>query len=196
MDVQSLRQESQDLRKLAHILLARDPPPSSLQSRNTLTDNVTLPELRAMTALASKFDRWVDQFGLLLSEDSDTDGEDVHSPNAGLPSASTSGQPSGKLKSGREAKPTSSVLYPQPWPQSFLCLTRTQREVNYEDLTMTKFVAGYAQILQSKDISAFEVSEHHKRLVSLMYFAQQFTWSAVLNFRGAVLLEIERGLIK
>jgi len=61
---------------------------------------------------------------------------------------------------------------------------------------MTEFVAGYAQILQPKAISAFEVSERHKHLVSLMYFAQQFTWSAVLNFRGAVLLEIEWGLIK
>jgi len=196
MDVQSLRQKTQDLRKLAHIPPARDPPPSSSQARNAATDNVTLPELRAMTALASKVDRRVDQFGLLLSEDSDIDGEDAHSPNAGLPSASTSGHPSGKLKSGREAKPTSSVLYPQLWLQSFLCLTRTQREVNYEDLTMAEFVAGYAQILQSKDISAFEVSERHKHLVSLMYFAQQFTWSAVLNFHGAVLLEIERGLIK
>ena len=149
-----------------------------------------------MTALASKVDRRVYQIGLLPSEDSDTGGEDVHSPNAGLPSTSTSGQPSGKLKSGREAKPTSSVLYPQHWPQSFLCLTRTRRDVNYEGLTMAEFVAGYAQILQSKDISAFEVSERHKHFVSLMYFAQQFTWSAVLNFQGAVLLEIERGLIK
>ena len=29
-----------------------------------------------------------------------------------------------------------------------------------------------------------------------MYFAQQFEWSAILNLPGAVLLEIERGLIK
>ena len=58
---------------------------------------------------------------------------------------------------------------------------------------MAEFVAGYAQILQSKDISAFEVSERHKHLVSLMYFAQQFTWSAILDFHGAVLLEIEWG---
>ena len=29
-----------------------------------------------------------------------------------------------------------------------------------------------------------------------MYFAQQFEWSAVLNFHGAVLLEIEQGLLK
>lgn len=116
MDMQSLCDETQDLHKLAPIPLARDPPPSSSLAGNAATDNVTLPELRAMTALASKVDRSVDQCGLLHSEDRDTDGEDVHSPNAGLPSASTSGQPSGKSKSGREAKPTSSVLYPQLWP--------------------------------------------------------------------------------
>ena len=57
-------------------------------------------------------------------------------------------------------------------------------------------MAGYAQILQSKDISALEVSERQKHLVSLMYFAQQFTRLAVLNFLGSVVLEIERGLIK
>ena len=62
---------------------------------------------------------------------------------------------------------------------------------------MTEFVAGYAQILQSRDISALEVSERQKHLVSLMYFAQQFTWSAVLkDFLFSVVLEIERGLIK
>ena len=59
MDVQSPWQEIQDLCKLVHILPARDPPSSSLQARNADTDNVTLPELRAMTALASKVDRRV-----------------------------------------------------------------------------------------------------------------------------------------
>lgn len=29
-----------------------------------------------------------------------------------------------------------------------------------------------------------------------MYFAQQYEWPAVLSFHGAVLLEIERGLLK
>ena len=109
---------------------------------------------------------------------------------------------SGKLRSGREAKPTSSVLYPQLWLQSFICLTRTQLEVHYEDRTCTiaELVAGYAQILQSKDIISLGVSERQKHLVSLiclMYFAQQFTWSAFLDkFHDAVLLEIERALIQ
>lgn len=130
------------MRKLATIQPGRDPPPSSSLARNAATDDVTLPELRPITALASKVDRHVDQFSLLPSEASDTDGEEVRSPTAGLPSLSTSGQPSGKLKSGREAKPTSSDLFPQLWPQRFLCLARTQREVHCEDLTVAEFVAS------------------------------------------------------
>jgi len=100
------------------------------------------------------------------------------------------------LTSDREAKPTSSVLYPQLWSQSFYCLTHAQREVIYEDLSLAEFVTGYDQILQSKEISALERSERLKHLVSLMYFAQQFEWSAVLNFHGAVLHEIVQGLLK
>ena len=98
------------------------------------------------------------------------------------------------LKSGKEAKLTSTVLYPQMWPHSFLCLTRAQREVKYEDLSIPEFVAGYAQILQ-QEISPIESTARLRHLVSLMYFAQQFTWSAVLSFHGAVLLEIERGFL-
>ena len=57
---------------------------------------------------------------------------------------------------------------------------------------MAEFVAGQAKIFQSKEIRTFELSERQKHLVSPMYFSQQFTWSAALNFHGAFLLEIER----
>ena len=194
-EVREIRHETQDLRKFVPPRSA-DLPPSSSQVPPA-TSRVTLPELRAMTDLASKVERRVEHFGLIPSEDSDSDLEGVPCQNDVSPSHPTHSQNSaGKLKSGREAKPTSSVLYPQLWPQSFICLTRAQREVIYEDLSLAEFVAGYAQILQSKDISALERSERLKHLVSLMYFAQQFEWSAVLNFHGAVLLEIERGLLK
>jgi len=85
---------------------------------------------------------------------------------------------------------------PQRWPHRFLCLTRAQREVKHEDLTLAAFVAGYAQILLSNDLSSLERTAHQRHLVALMYFTQQYEWSAVLNFHGAVLLEIERGVIK
>ena len=194
-EVREIRHEPQDLRQLVPPRSA-DPPPSSSQVPPA-TSRVTLPELRAMTDLASKVERRVEHFGLIPSEDSDSDIEGVPCQNDVSPSHPTHSQNSaGKLKSGREAKPTSSVLYPQLWPQSFICLTRAQRKVIYDDLSLAEFVAGYAQILQSKDISALERSERLKHLVSLMYFAQQFEWSAVLNFHGAVLLKIERGLLK
>ena len=60
---------------------------------------------------------------------------------------------------------------------------------------MAEFVAGYAQILLCNDISPLERTEGEKHLVSLMYFAQQYEWSAILNFQGSVLLEIQRGLV-
>ena len=100
------------------------------------------------------------------------------------------------MKSGQEAKATSEVLYLQKWPLSFLGLTRAPREVKHKELTLAEFVAGYAQILLCKDISPLEHTEREKHLVSLMYFAQQYEWSAILNFHGSVLLEIERGLVK
>ena len=56
---------------------------------------------------------------------------------------------------------------------SFLCLTRAQREVKYEELTLAEFVAEYAQILLCKDISPLERTEREKHLVSLMHIAQQ-----------------------
>ncbi|EDO31225.1 predicted protein [Nematostella vectensis] len=59
-----------------------------------------------------------------------------------------------------------------------------------------EFVAGYAQILQLREISSFERAERHKHLVTLMYHAQLYEWETVLAFHGAVLLEIERGLLK
>ena len=68
--------------------------------------------------------------------------------------------------------------------------------VVYEDLSMADFVAGYVQILQCKELSPTELSERHKHLVSLMYLALQFEWTAVLSFHGGVLLEIERGLLQ
>ena len=78
---------------------------------------------------------------------------------------------------------------------SFLCLTRAQREVKYEELTLAEFVAEYAQVLLCKDISPLERTEREKHLVSLTYFAQQQEWSVILNFHGSVLLDIERGLV-
>ena len=170
------------------------PPTSRQQKAPTVPPLVTLPELRAMTDLAQTVDRWVDKLGIACSDDSQSENESDPLQQSAATSAPAA-RP-GKLKSGREAKATSEVLYPQRWPHSFLCLTRPQLEVKYEELTLAEFIAGYAQILLCKDISPLERTERKKHLVSLMYFAQQYEWSTLLNFHGSVLLEIERGQVQ
>lgn len=184
-EMKVLRQETNKLRTFVRA-------PASEQSASVILPRVTLPELRAMTDLAKTVDRRVEQLNPLPSDDSGTDGEGHNLKQSAVESSPPSHP--GKLKSGRKAKATSDVLYPQRWPHSFLCLTRAQREVKYEELMLAEFVAGYAQIL-CKDISPLERTAREKRLVSSMYFAQQYEWSAVLNFHGSVLLEIERGSV-
>ena len=146
-----------------------------------------------MSNLAQTVDQWVGQLGVVCSDHSESENEShplQHSAANSAPSARP-----GKLKSGQEAKATSKVLYPQRWPHSFLYLTQAQRKVKYEELTLAEFVAGYAQILLCKDISPLECTERKKHLILLMYFAEQYEWSAILNFHGSILLEIERGLV-
>ena len=121
------------------------------------------------------------------SSDSDDQDSAIHSP---LHKTDKS------LKSGKEAKITSTVLYPQSWPHCYLSITHGRRDVKYEELTLAEFVAGYSQILWSPDLSEVECSSRLKYLVSLMYFSQLYDWQAVSSFHGAVLLEIERGLLK
>ena len=99
-------------------------------------------------------------------------------------------------KSAKDSRITTTVLYSQLWLHSFLSLTNARRDIKYDDLTLEEFVAGYGQVLQSPDIAEMERSARLKHLVSLMYFVQQYEWQAVLIFHGAVLLEIERDLLK
>ena len=94
------------------------------------------------------------------------------------------------LKSGKESKITTTILYPQLWPHSFLSLTNACRDIKSDDFTLEEFIAGYGQILQSPNIVEMEHSARINHLVSLMYFAHKYKWQAVLSFHGAV-LEIE-----
>lgn len=184
-EMKVLRQETNELRTFVRA-------PASEQPASVIPPRMTLPKLRAMTDLSKTVDQRVEQLNLLPSDDSGTDDEGDNLKQSAVESSPPSHP--GKLKSGRKAKATSDVLYPQRWPHSFLCLTRAQREFKYEELILAEFVAGYVQVL-CKDISPLEWAAREKHQVSSMYFAQQYEWSAVLNFHGSVLLEIERGLV-
>ena len=141
-------------------------------------------------------DRHFAQLGLANSSASSSDSEDqgseIQSPLRKTDKRSHAH--TGKsLKSGKKAKVTSTVLYPQSWPRCYLSITHDRRNFKYEELTLAEFVAGYGQILLSPDLSEVESSSRLKHLVSLLYFPQLYDWQAVLSFHGAVLLEIERG---
>ena len=153
-----------------------------------------------MAHLSQKADRHVAQLGLAnssaFSRDSDDQGSEIQSPLRKTDKRSHAH--TGKsLKSGKEAKMiTSTNLYPQSWPHCYLSITHGRRDLKYEELTLAAFVAGYGHILLSPDLSDVESSSRLKHLVSLMYFSQLYDSQAVLSFHGAVLLEIERGLLK
>ena len=196
--LKEVQADNQQLRALliTQLPMRQVPVPSTCTGGGTAS-GVTLPELRAMQDLLQQADRRVAQLGLVDSSDSDSDHDGVEPSvhvHAKEKSASNVGGKS--LKSGRESKFTTTVLFPQLWPHSFLSLMNARHDIKYDDLTLEEFVAGYGQILQSPDIEEIERSARLKHLVSPMYFAQQYEWQAVLSFHGAVLLEIERGLLK
>ena len=106
---------------------------------------VTLPELRAMAHLSQKVDRHVAQLGLANSSASssvsDDLGSEIQSPLRKTDKRShvhTGKSP----KSGKEAKITSTVLYPQSWPHYYLSITHGRYGLKkYIDLGQPKSVA-------------------------------------------------------
>ena len=197
-DLKEVQADNQQLRALLTNQSAnKEVPAPSTSAGGAMASGVTLPELRAMQDLSQQADRRVAQLGLGDSSESDSDHDDVEASAHVRAKENSSSNGGGKsLKSGKESKITTTVLYPQLWPHSFLSLTNARRDIKYDELTLEEFVAGYGQILQSPDIVEIERSARLHHLVSLMYFAQQYEWQAVLSFHGAVLLEIERGLLK
>jgi len=94
------------------------PPVSQQQQAQAAPPLVTLPELRAMTDLAKTVDQRLEQLGVICSVDSESENESP--PLQQLAATSASPSRPGKLKSGREAKATSAVFYPQSAAPGFV----------------------------------------------------------------------------
>ncbi|KAK3698280.1 hypothetical protein QZH41_002482, partial [Actinostola sp. cb2023] len=141
IEIGSIKRENKELRALVE----RPNPPSAKPERQMPSaEKVTLPELRAMEGLAIKADRQVEKYGLISP---DSDSSDESNADSTQRSASKPSKKAGKLKSGKEAKITSTVLYPQHWPHSYLLLSQAKSDVKYEELTIEEFVAGYGSPL-------------------------------------------------
>ena len=113
------------LRKLVLPKSAVPHPSQSQQRQSAAKSCFTLPEPWAMTDLTLMGECCVEHFGPILLVDSNSK-KGAPLLQSELSPHPPHFQPMGKLKSSSEAKPTSSILYLQLWPQSFLCLTRAQ----------------------------------------------------------------------
>ena len=120
-----LKEVQADNQQLRALLTNKSPlkevPVPSTSTGRARASGVTLPELHTMQDLSQQADRRVAQLGLADSSDSDSDHDEVEPPvyvHAKDSSASNGGGMS--LKSGKEQKIPTTVLYPQLWPHSSL----------------------------------------------------------------------------
>ena len=89
-----------------------------------------------MQDLSQQADRRIAQLELVDSSDSDLDHDNVEA-SAGIRAKEKSASNSGgkSLKSAKESKNATTVLYLQLWPHSFLSLTNACRDIKYDELT-------------------------------------------------------------
>lgn len=134
-EVKSIREETKELREVVippHCTVAAAADTGSVPvaavASPPVPTHVTLPELRAMTDLASSVDRRVAQLGLASSSDSSESAGDSATKTSRA-KVSKSCPRGGKLKSGKDTKPTSAVRFPQFWPQFSLCDSLSARGI-------------------------------------------------------------------
>jgi len=170
----NLRAANEQLRLKMAAPEAGVPPPST---------RATADMVRSDPQVLRAVERQLHDLGLNDSS-SDEDGADYQcrSRNRGK-----------KLRSGKTAKLTSRVKYPQLWPHSELSLSYVSKDITYDKLSLPEFAAGYSSILRLPQLEVTERNARIEHLASLMYFATQFPWPLVRSLHAAVLFEIECG---
>ena len=88
------------------------------------------------------------------------------------------------------------MVAPQLWPHTHLSSLYNSKDKKYDELTLAKFAASFAAILQNPKPSPGELRAQIDQFASLMYLSTQFTWPAVRDLYAAVLFEIECGHAK
>ena len=148
LDLDEVKADNKNLRALVEKKKAADgtsvSPPTVFDGDDVAqvskpVSAVTLPELRAMAHLSQKADRHLAQLGLAnfsaSSSDSDNQGREIRSPLCKTDRRSHA-HIGKSLKSGKEAKITSTGLYPQSWPHCYLSITYGRPDLKYEELTL------------------------------------------------------------
>ena len=175
-------------------------------SKKKSVQQTTNRDIRCMSDVASKVDKFMDEKKLNFKDSSDSSDSEPEESDGILRSNSKSIDSDEekiekkekvnekKKRSGKECKSTSNVQYPQTWPHSALKIHFLGKEKDYDELSLAEFCAGYVSILKKSEKAEKLARIDH--LEELMYFATHKSWKAVLNYHGACLTEIERGNMK
>ena len=158
--------------------------PSSSRERDI--NRVTTKDLQALPVLREQVDAQLASYGL---SDTDSPSEDEDAPRP----HSERQRRGKKLRSGKTAKLTSSVVRQQLWPHSQLSLSYVTKNIVYDELSLAEFAAGYSTILSLSFIGTSERSARIVHFTSLMYLATSYPWPLVRSLHAAVLFEIECG---
>lgn len=99
-----------------------------------------------------------------------------------------------KVRSGIKDRPHDKVKVKMNWPQSELKYEFTNRKaVEFKQLSLSQFCAGELEIIRHCKISKTEKEGRLAFLNKIMYYANEFEWSVLLNFYAAWVKLIEKG---
>ena len=181
-ELNSLKHQLDELRAANNNLRSQVSPQQRAGAPPLSNPRVTADRVREDTQVLQTIERQLHDLGINDSS-SDEDGADYQ----------RSSRRGKKLRSGKTAKLTSRVKYPQLWPHSELSLSYVSKDITYDKLSLPEFAAGYASILRLPHLEVTERNARIEHLASLMYFATQFPWPLVRSLHAAVLFEIECG---
>lgn len=183
-EIESMRRE------LEHLKLKNE----RLQHKSSKTEKreggvPVVERVRSDTRVSKAVDKTLQQYALYDSSGEESEDDDDIS-------VSGKNKRGKKARSGRTAKISNRVVQPQIWPHSELSLSYVSKNLDYDDLSLPEFVAGYTAILSHRSLSSREKDARIEHLNALMYLATQFPWRIVRAYHEAVLCEIECGRAK
>ena len=98
-----------------------------------------------------------------------------------------------KVRSGIKDRPHDKVKVKMNWPQSELKYEFTNgKAVEFKQLILSQFCAGELEIIRHCKINKTEKEGRFVFLNKIMYYANEFEWSVLLNFYAAWVKLIEK----
>ena len=98
----------------------------------------------------------------------------------------------GKLKSQRGGSETVFVKKEVPWPQNYILGGSTKSRVNYDSLSISQWVSGFATIV--KDEKNVQVKQNMLEYLSeIMEDSHDFGWAAAKGAHAVLLCKMEEG---